>query len=332
MDLVTKLPKSNRGYDAICVIVDRLTKSAHFLPIRKDYKMEKLARIYINKIIERHGVLVSIISNRDGRFMSHLWQALQKALDTRLNMSMAYHPETDGQSERIIQTLEDMLRACVINFGGSWDTPLSLVEFCYNNSYHKSIKCAPFEALYERKCRSTVIWAEVGESQLIGPKIVQETMEKIMQIKESRGGVLLKVSPWIGVVRFGRKGKLAPRYVRPFKNVERVGPVAYHLRLPQELSCVHDVLHVSNLKKYIADSDLQVSLEEIKVDDKLYFVKEPIEIMGRQVKKLMQSWIPIVKVRRDSQRGAQFTWEREDQFKTKYPYLFATSSSAAVAS
>nr|GEY36268.1 putative reverse transcriptase domain-containing protein [Tanacetum cinerariifolium] len=278
MDLVTKLPKSNRGYDAICVIMDRLTKSAHFLPIREDYKTEKLARIYINKIIERHGVSVSIISNCDGRFTSHLWQALQKALDTRLNMSTAYHPETDGQSERIIQTLEDMLRACVINFRGSWDTHLSLVEFCYNNSYHKSIKCAPFEALYERKCRSPVIWAEVGER----------------------------------VVRFGRKGKLAPPYVRPFKNVERVGPVAYHLRLPQELSCVHDVLHVSNLKKCIADSDLQVSLEEIKVDDKLYFMKEPIEIMDRQVKKLMRSWIPIVKVRRDSLRGAQFTWERED--------------------
>nr|GEW21022.1 reverse transcriptase domain-containing protein [Tanacetum cinerariifolium] len=184
MDLVTKLSKSSIGYDAIWVIVDRLTKSAYFLPIRADYKMKKLARIYINEIIARHGVLVSIISERDGRFTSHLWQALQKALGTRLNMSTTYHPETDGQSEHTIKTLEDMLRACVIDFGGSWDTHLPLVEFSYNNSYHKSIKCALFEALYGRKCRSPVIWAKVRESQLIGPEIVQETTEKIMQIKE----------------------------------------------------------------------------------------------------------------------------------------------------
>ncbi|GKC62273.1 putative reverse transcriptase domain-containing protein [Tanacetum coccineum] len=184
MDLVTKLPRSSSGYDAIWVIVDRLTKSAHFLPIREDYKTEKLARIYINEIVARHGVPVSIISDRDGRFASHLWQALQKALGTKLHMSTAYHPKTDGQSERTIQTLEDMLRACVMDFGGSWDTHLPLVEFSYNNSYHTSVKCAPFEALYGRKCRSPVIWTEVGESQLIGPEIVQETTEKIIQIKE----------------------------------------------------------------------------------------------------------------------------------------------------
>ncbi|GKA87890.1 putative reverse transcriptase domain-containing protein [Tanacetum coccineum] len=184
MDLVTKLPRSSSGYDAIWVIMDRLTKLAHFLPIREDYKTEKLTRIYINEIVARHGIPVLIISDRDGRFASHLWQALQKALGTKLNISTAYHPETDGQSERTIQTLEDMLRACVMDFGGSWDTHLPLVEFSYNNSYHKSIKCAPFEALYERKCRSPVIWDKVGESQLIGPEIVQETTERIVQIKE----------------------------------------------------------------------------------------------------------------------------------------------------
>ncbi|GJR31722.1 putative reverse transcriptase domain-containing protein [Tanacetum coccineum] len=163
---------------------DELTKSAHFLPIREDYKTEKLAKIYVNEIVARHGVPVSIISDRDGRFTSHLWQAFQKALGTRLDMSTAYHPQTDGQSEHTIQTLEDMLRACVMDFGGSWDTHLPLIEFSYNNSYHTSIKCAPFEALYGRKCRSPVIWTEVGESQLIGPEIVQETTEKIVQIKE----------------------------------------------------------------------------------------------------------------------------------------------------
>ncbi|GKE99134.1 putative reverse transcriptase domain-containing protein [Tanacetum coccineum] len=282
MDFVINLPRSSGGYDAIWVIVDRLTKSAHFLPIREDFKMEKLARIYINKIVARHGVPVSIISDRDGRFASHLWQALQKALGTKLHMSTAYHPETDGQSERTIQMLEDMLRACVMDFGGSWDTHLSLVEFSYNNSYH---------------------------TNLIGPELVQETTEKIFQIKErlktarSRqksyadkrrkplefkvgDRVLLKVSPWKGVVRFGKKGKLVPRYVGPFEIADCVGPVAYRLKLPQELSCVHDTFHVSNLKKCLADPDVQVPLDEIEIDENLRFVEEPIEIVERDVKKL----------------------------------------------
>ncbi|GJS75532.1 putative reverse transcriptase domain-containing protein [Tanacetum coccineum] len=270
-------------------------------------------------------------------------------------MSTAYHPQTDGQSERTIQTLEDMLRACVMDFGGSWDTHLPLIEFSYNNSYHTSIKCAPFEALYGRKCRSPVIWTEVGESQLIGPEIVQETTEKIVQIKErlktarSRqksyadkrrkplefqvgDRVLLKVSPWKGVVRFGKKGKLAPRYVGPFEIVERVGPVAYRLKLPQELSCVHDTFHVSNLKKCLAEPDVQVPLDEIEIDENLRFVEEPIEIVERDVKKLKRRRIPLVKVRWNSRQGAEYTWEHEDQFRMKYPHLFSEpvlSSSAA---
>ncbi|GJX88575.1 putative reverse transcriptase domain-containing protein [Tanacetum coccineum] len=164
MDLVTRLPKSSSGYDVIWVIVDRLTKFAHFLPFCKDFKMERLARIYINEIVARHDVPMSIISDRDGRFTSQFWQALHKELRTRLDMSMAYHPQTDGQSERTIQTSEDTLKAYVMDFGGSWDTHLPLVEFSYNNNYHKSVKCAPFEALYGQKCRSPVIWVDVGES------------------------------------------------------------------------------------------------------------------------------------------------------------------------
>ncbi|GJS38218.1 reverse transcriptase domain-containing protein [Tanacetum coccineum] len=326
--------------------IPKLTKSAHFLPIREDYKTEKLAKIYTNEIVARHGVPVSIILDRDGRFTSYLWQAFQKALSTRLDMSTAYHPQTDGQSERTIQTLEDMLRACVMDFGGSWDTHLPLIEFSYNNSYHTSIKCAPFEALYGRKCRSPVIWTEVGESQLIGPEIVQETTEKIFQIKErlktarSRqksyadkrrkplefevgDRVLLKVSPWKGVVRFGKKGKLAPRYVGPFEIIERVGPVAYRLKLPQELSCVHDTFHVSNLKKCLAEPDVQVPLDEIEIDENLRFVEEPLEIVERDVKKLKRRRIPLVKVRWNSRQGAEYTWEREDQFRIKYPHLFS---------
>ena len=147
MDFITKLPRTSSGYDSIWVIVDRLTKSAHFIPICEGYGVEKLARIYIKEIVTRHGVPLSIISDRDSRYISHFWRSLQSALGTRLDLSTAYHPQTDGQSERTIQTLEDMLRACVIDFGGSWDTHLPLVEFSYNNSYHSSIDMAPFEAL-----------------------------------------------------------------------------------------------------------------------------------------------------------------------------------------
>ncbi|GJX75968.1 reverse transcriptase domain-containing protein [Tanacetum coccineum] len=345
MDFITKLPRSSSGHDAIWVIVDRLTKSAHFLAIREDYSMEKLARLYIDEIVARHGVPTSIISDRDGRFTSRFWQTMQKALGTRLDMSTAYHPQTDGQSERTIQTLEDMLRACVIDFGGSWNIHLPLAEFSYNNSYHSSIRCAPFEALYGRKCRSPVLWAEIGDSGLIGPELVQETTDKVVVIRDRLKAardrqksyadnrrkplefqvgdhVMLKVSPWKGVVRFGKKGKLAPRFVGPFEILERIGPVAYRLRLPEELSSVHDTFHVSNLKKCLADANLHVPLDEIKVDKTLRFVEEPLEIMDREVKTLKRSKIPIVKVRWNSKRGPEFTWEREDHMKAKYPQLF----------
>ncbi|GJV26850.1 putative reverse transcriptase domain-containing protein, partial [Tanacetum coccineum] len=259
-----------------------------------EWKWEKITMDFVTKLPKsstRHSVPVSIILDRDGRFTSYLWQAFQEALGTRLDMSTAYHPQTDGQSERTIQTLEDMLRACVMDFGGSWDTHLPLIEFSYNNSYHTSIKCAPFEALYGRKCRSPVIWTEVGESQLIGPEIVRKPLE--FKVGDR---VLLKVSQWKGVVRFGKKGNLAPRYVRPFEIVECVGPVAYRLKLPQELSCIHNTFHVSNHKKCLAEPDVQVPLDEIEIDKNLRFVEEPIEIVKRDVKKLKRRRIPLVKV------------------------------------
>ncbi|GJW29005.1 putative reverse transcriptase domain-containing protein [Tanacetum coccineum] len=221
------MPKSSSGHDTIWVVVDRLTKSAHFLHIHEDYKTEKLAKIYTNEIVARHGVPVSIILDRDGRFTSHFWQAFQKALGTRLDMSTTYHPQTDGQSERTIQT------------------------------YHTSIKCAPFEALYGRKCRSPVIWTEVGESQLIGPEIVQETTEKIVQIRERLKMARSRQKSYADKRRKSLEFK--------FEIVECVGPVAYRLKLPQELSCVHDTFHVSNLKKCLAESDVQVPLDEIAI-------------------------------------------------------------------
>ncbi|GJV82101.1 putative reverse transcriptase domain-containing protein [Tanacetum coccineum] len=184
MDFVTKLPRTSSGHDTIWVIVDRLTKSAYFLLMLEDYKMDRLTRLYLNKIVARHGVPISIISNCDSRFTSRFWQSMQKALGTCLDMSTTYHSQTDGQSERTIQNLEDMLRACVLDFKGSWDVHLPLVEFSYNNSYHSSVRCVAFEALYGRKCRSPMMWAEVREGNLIGHELVQETTEKNSQIKD----------------------------------------------------------------------------------------------------------------------------------------------------
>ncbi|GJS01709.1 putative reverse transcriptase domain-containing protein [Tanacetum coccineum] len=284
MDFVIKLPKSSQGYDTIWVIVNQLTKFAIFLRMRETDPIEKLARMYLKK----------------------------KALGTSLDMSTAYHPETDGQSE----------------------------------SYHASIKAAPFETLYGQKCRSPICWAEVEEVQLTGPEIVQETTEKVIQIKqriqaararqksyadlkrksmEFQVGdrVMLMVSLWKGVVRFGKRGKLNPRYVGPFKVLDKVGAIAYKLELPQELSRFHSTFHVSNLKKCYSDEPLAIPLDGFHIDDKLHFMEEPVEIMNREIKRLKQSRILIVKVRWNSRRGPEFTWECEDQFQKKYLHLFS---------
>ncbi|GJR52318.1 putative reverse transcriptase domain-containing protein [Tanacetum coccineum] len=284
MDFVTKLPKMSQGYDTIWVIIDRLTKSAIFTPIRETDPMDKLVRIYLKEVVTRHGIPVSIICDRD-----------------------------------------------------------------------PSIKAAPFEVLYGRKCRSPVCWTEVREAQILGPELIQETTEKIVQIKQRMQAarnrqksyadlkrkpmefqvgdkVMLKVSLWKGVVRFGKRRKLNPRYVGPFNVLGKVGEVAYKLKLPEELSRVHNKFHVSNLKKCYAEEPLAIPLDGLHFDDKLQFMEEPVEIMDREVKRLKRSRIPLIKVRWNSKRGPEFTWEREDQFKKKYPHLFtktAPSSSAA---
>ncbi|GKC78607.1 putative reverse transcriptase domain-containing protein [Tanacetum coccineum] len=241
--------------------------------MRETDPIEKLARMYLKEVVMRHGIPISIICDHDPRFALNFWRSLQKALGTNLDMSTAYHA---------------------------------------------SIKAAPFEAIYCRKCHSPVCWVEIRQVQLTGPKIVQEITKKIIQIKQRmqvprdrqksyadlkrkpmdfqvRDKVMLKVSPWKGVVRFSKWGKLNPRYVGPFKVLENVGSVAYKLELPEELGRVHNTFHVSNLKKCYADEPLAVPLEGLHLDDKLYFVEEPLEIVGREVKRLKRSRISLAK-------------------------------------
>ncbi|KAJ9560990.1 hypothetical protein OSB04_006150 [Centaurea solstitialis] len=345
MDFVTKLPRTPKGYDTIWVIVDRLSKSAHFLPMKETYSMDRLARLYIAEVVRLHGTPVSIVSDRDARFTSAFWQSFQREMGTRVNLSTAYHPQTDGQSERTIQTLEDMLRACVVDFGGSWEDHLPLIEFAYNNSYHSSIEAAPYEILYGRKCRTPLCWNEVGEKQLAGPEVVQITSEKINQVRERLktardrqksyadkrrkdiefqvgDQVMLKVSPWKGVIRFGKKGKLSPRYIGPFRITERIGAVAYKLELPGKLGGVHNTFHVSNLRKCLADPETAIPLQDIEVDPKLSFVEEPVAVTDCKIRRLRNKEIKLVKVQWKFHKGQECTWEMESEMRERYPHLF----------
>ena len=346
MDFVTGLPKTQRGHDAIWVIVDRLTKSAHFIATNNTYSLERYARLFVDEIVRLHGAPVSIVSDRDPRFTSRFWPKLQDAMGTKLHFSTAFHPQTDGQSERTIQTLEDMLRACVMEFKGSWDNYLALIEFAYNNSYQSSIGMAPYEALYGRMCRTPVCWDEVGERRLIGLEIVQDTTEKVNMIRERLkiandrqksyadnrrrdlqfeigDQVFLKISPWKGVLRFGKRGKLSLRYIGPYEIVSKVGPIAYKLKLPPELSRIHDTFHVSMLRKYIPDPSHVLREQPVQLKENLTYEEIPVQIVDRKEKVLRSKVIPLVKVLWKSHEREAATWEPEAQMRHQYPHLFS---------
>ncbi|KAA3470270.1 DNA/RNA polymerases superfamily protein [Gossypium australe] len=307
MDFVSGLPTSPKKKDASWVIVDWLTKSEHFIPVRMDYSLDRLAELYVSKIVRLHGVPVSVISERDPLFTSQFWNKLQEALGTQLHFSTAFHPQTDSQSEQVIQILDDRLRCCVLEFEGNWEKYLPLIEFAYNNSYQSSIKMAPYEALYGRKCRTPLYWTDLSEKKILGVDLIREIEKKVNVIRDSLKAtsdqqksyadlkqkeiefqfgdkVFLKVSPWKKVLRFGRKRKLSLRFIGPYEIIEKIGLVAYRLALPPELEKNHYVFYVSMLRRYRLDPSHIISPTEVEIQFDMIYNEEPIKILARETK------------------------------------------------
>ena len=285
------------------------------------------------------------MSNRDPRFTTHYWKSFQKAMGTQLTMSTTFHPQIDGQSERTIQILEDMLRAFVLDHKGSWEEHLPLVEFFYNNSYQASIQIAPYEAPNGRPCRSPLCLNDVGESSITGPDLIRDTLEKMSLIRqrlltaqsrqksyvdrrrrplefEVGDHVFLKVVPKRGVVKFGKRGKLSPRFIGPFEILEMVGTIGYRLALPPSMSGVHKVFHVSMIWRYTPDPAQVVVWGEITVDIGGTFEEGPVLIIDSRDQVLRSKTVRLVKVLWQQHGVEVATWEREDTMRATYPFLF----------
>jgi hypothetical protein len=275
---------------------------AHFIPIKTTYSGPQLAELYMSRIVCLHGVPKKIVSDRGTQFTSRFWERLHEALDTQLRFSSAYHPQTDGQIERVNQILEDMLRACALQYGRSWDKSLSYAEFSYNNSYQESLKMAPFEMLYGLRCRTLLFWNEMGERKVFRPDILEEAEKQVRMVKENLrvaqsrqksyadqrrrelsfdvgDFIYLKVSPMRGLRHFKVQGKLAPRIIGPFKILEKRCEVAYQLELPPQLSDVHDVFHVSQLKKCLCVPEEQIPREDLDAKADLSYQEYPLRIL-----------------------------------------------------
>jgi hypothetical protein len=306
-----------------------------------------LVPLYIKEVVRLHGVPKSIVSDRDSKLVSNFWTSLHSALGTNLDLSTAFHPQIDGQSKRTIQTLEDLLRSCVLSWKGSWEDHLPLQEFAYNNTYQASIKMAPFEALYGRKCISLLYWDVVGGGSLVGPDWVQQTHDKVREIRQNLlaaqsrqksyadvrrrdleiavgDEVLLKVSPTKGIIRFGTRGKLNPRYIGPYLITARVGSLAYCLQLPESMSGVHPVFHVSMLRKYLKDPEQRMEAEPVIIEKDLTIKCHPVRILDFSQRVMQNRTIKYVKILWTNQPEREATWELEDSMRGEYPELFET--------
>jgi hypothetical protein len=345
VDFIVGLPRTTKGFDSIWVIVDRLTKIAHFLPVKTSYPVLTYAQVYIACILSLHGVPKTIVSDRGSQFVSKFWEELHKTLGTKLLHSSAYHPQTSGQTERINQILEDMLRACVLEFPQKWDECLPLAEFSYNNSYQESIKMAPFEALYGRRCRTPLNWSEPGERWFFKPDMVKEMeVQRIIhnlieaqarqksyadkrrqplyfQVKDY---VYLKGSPMKGVTRFGVKGKLAPRYIGPFPILEQCGLVAYRLQLPETLSAMHNVFHVSQLKKCLRVPDRTIDLMDVTLEPDLTYSEHPVRVLDQKDRITRRRVLKFYKIQWNQHTEDEATWETQDFLEKNFPGFLAS--------
>jgi hypothetical protein len=342
MDFIVGLPSTSRRHDSIWVIVDRLTKIAHFLPVHTTHKTEKYAEIYIDQIVRLHGNPRTIVSDRGAPFVARFWEQLQKSLGTTVIRSSAYHPQTDGQIERVNQILEDMLRACVIHYGKDWDKCLSLAEFSYNNSYQSSLKMAPFETLYGRRCRTPLNWSQARDREIFGPDLVLEAEDKVRVIRrnleaaqarqksyhdkrrnplqfEVGDHVYLKVSPTKGVQRFGIKRKLAPRYIGPHEIRGTYGPVAYILELPPHMSAIHDVFHVSQLRKCVCLPIEVLSEPKLEIEPDLSYQEHPAKVLDQKERSTRAKSTRMYKIQWSNHSEEEATWETEDFLRSHYP-------------
>ncbi|WVZ52193.1 hypothetical protein U9M48_003277 [Paspalum notatum var. saurae] len=308
MDFIVGLPHTQKGYDYIWVIIDRLTKTAHFIPVKTTYRAKQYAELYISQVVSLHGIPWTITSDRGSLFVSCFWEQLQDALGTNLVQSSAYHPQTSGQVERVNQILEDMLRACALTYSTKWDECLPLAEFAYNNSYQKSLEMAPFEALYGRR-RASHFRSGFSNPSRGASEIHTENLKRAQSRQKSYSDrrrrplvfqkddhIYLRVSPMKGVHRFGVKGKLAPRYVGPFKIIEQCGPVAYRLELPSHLTVVHDVFHVSQLKKCLRVLEEVVDTSQIHIEPDLTYEENPVKVLDQKQRSTRRKAVNFYKV------------------------------------
>jgi hypothetical protein len=310
--------------------------------VHTTYSAKKYAEVYLDQIVRLHGVPKTIIFDRGAQFIARFWEQLQSALGTKLIRSSAYHPQTDGQTERVNQIPEDMLRACIIHYGTSWDKCLALAEFSYNNSYQSSLQMAPFDALYGRRCQTPLSWSETGERQIFEPDLVTEAEDKIKLIQANlktaqsrqksyadqrrkplqfqvRDFVYLRVSPTRGVQRFGIKGKLAPQYVGPFEILKVCGLVAYRICLPSQLATVHDVFHISQLKKCIKVPTEIVESQTIEIEPDLSYTEQPIQILDTKERVTRRKKIKMYKILWNHHTEEEATWETKDYLQKNFP-------------
>jgi hypothetical protein len=326
MDFIVGLPNTSLRHDSIWVIVDRLTKTAHFLSVHTTYNAKKYAEIYLDQIVHLHGIPKIIISDHRAQFIARFWEQLQDALGTKLIRSSAYHPQTDGQTKRVNQILEDMLRACALQYDKNWDKYLSLAEFSYNNSYQTILKMAPFEALYGRRCRTPLSWSQTGERKVFGPDLVMEAEDKVKIIQNNLKAAQSRQKSYADIrrrpLRFGVKGKLAPRYIRPFEILEIGGPVAYRLQLPSQLAAIHNIFHVSQLKKCVKIPTEIIDSQAIKIEPNLTYTEHPLKVLDTKERSTRRETIRIYKIQWNHHTEEEATWETESYLQHNFPDFF----------